>query len=63
VAQGLKLQEDFAEKLPKNSHIFFYHCRDDEEIPFNNFSSYKHKLPVAIFREIEKRRTPAWEQS
>jgi len=51
--KGLKLKEDFAESLPKNSRIFFYHCRDDEEIPFDNLASYRHKLPVASFREIE----------
>jgi predicted alpha/beta hydrolase family esterase len=51
--QGLKLQEDFAESLQKNSKIFFYHCRDDEEIPFDHLVSYRYKLPVATFREIE----------
>lgn len=51
--QGLKLQEDFAENLPKNSRIFFYHCRDDEEIPFDHLASYRHKLPGVTFREIE----------
>ncbi|MCW3116381.1 MAG: hypothetical protein JWM28_463 [Chitinophagaceae bacterium] len=51
--QGIELQEDFAESVPKNSRIFFYHCRDDEEIPFNHIASYRHKLPVATFREIE----------
>ena len=51
--QGLKLQEDFAGNLPKNSRVFFYHCRDDEEIPFDHLASYRHKLPVATFREIE----------
>jgi predicted alpha/beta hydrolase family esterase len=51
--QGLKLQEDFAGSLPKNSRIFFYHCRDDEEVSFDHLASYRHKLPVATFREIE----------
>ena len=51
--QGLKLKEDFAQQLPKNVRIFFYHCRDDEEIPFDHLTSYRHKLPAAIFREIE----------
>lgn len=37
--QGLKLQKGFPENLPKNSRIFFYHCRDDEEIPFDHFTS------------------------
>ena len=51
--QGLKLQEDFAESLPKNSRIFFYHCRDDEEIPFAHLALYRHKIPMASFHEIE----------
>jgi uncharacterized protein len=50
--QGLKLQESFAEKLPKNVPIFLYHCRDDEEVPFKNLILYKRKLPHAIVREI-----------
>lgn len=51
--QELKLQKDFAGNLPKNSRIFFYHCRDDEEIPFDHLASYRHKLPGATFHEIE----------
>ena len=51
--QGLKLQENFAESLPKNSRIFFYHCRDDEEIPVDHLASYRQKLPVATFCEVE----------
>ncbi|HMF73654.1 MAG TPA: alpha/beta fold hydrolase [Flavitalea sp.] len=51
--QGLKLREGFAESVPKNSRIFFYHCRDDEEVPFDHLASYRQKLPMATFREIE----------
>ena len=51
--QGLKLRDDFAERLPENTQIFFYHCRDDEEVPFDNLAAYRHKLPKVIFREIE----------
>jgi len=51
--RGLKLRENFAEGLPKNSRMFFYHCRDDEEIPFDHLASYRQKLPAANFREIE----------
>lgn len=50
---GLKLKEDFAEKLPKNVPIFLYHCRDDEEVPFEHLSFYRQKLPYATIREIE----------
>ena len=51
--QGLKLRDDFAECLPQNTQIFFYHCRDDEEVLFDNLIAYTKKLPKATFREFE----------
>lgn len=51
--QGLKLKEDFAVKLNITVPIYLYHCRDDEEVPFENLSRYKQKIPYAIVREIE----------
>lgn len=51
--QGLKLKENFANKLPVGVPIILYHCKDDEEIPFSHFDLYKQKLPQANFREIE----------
>ena len=51
--QGLKLHENFPDKLPKNVPIFLYHCRDDEEVPFDHLSVYAQKLPEATVREIE----------
>lgn len=50
--QGLKLQEDFAAKLPKDVPIFLYHCRDDEEVPFDNLRLYSENLPQATVRQI-----------
>ena len=50
---GLKLQEDFAYKLPDKVPIFFYHCKDDEEIPFSHMNHYKNKLTQATFRKIK----------
>jgi uncharacterized protein len=50
--QGLKLHENFPDTLPKNVPIFLYHCRDDEEVPFEHFSIYARKLPRATVREI-----------
>lgn len=50
--QGLKLQEGFAEKLPKNVPVFLYHCRDDNEVPFAHLTDYTQKLPQASIREI-----------
>ena len=51
--QGLKLQKGFADNLPKNSQIFFYHCRDDEEVPFHHLAAYRREIEGSIFREIE----------
>ncbi|MVM33300.1 hypothetical protein GO755_24890 [Spirosoma sp. HMF4905] len=51
--QGLKLPDDFAKRLPKNSRLFFYHCQDDKEVPFDNLAIYRQKLPGATFREME----------
>jgi predicted alpha/beta hydrolase family esterase len=50
--QGLKLKENFVDHLPADTPIWFYHCKDDEEISFDNLLEYKQKLPQAIFREI-----------
>jgi len=33
--------------------MFFYHCRDDEEVPFEQLSIYQEQVPWACFREIE----------
>jgi predicted alpha/beta hydrolase family esterase len=51
--QGLKLQEGFADKLPKNIPVFLYHCRDDKEVPFAHLAAYTQKLPKATICEIE----------
>ena len=50
--QGLRLQDNFAERLSEDVPFFFYHCHDDEEIPFAHLAHYIQKLPRAIFREI-----------
>ncbi len=50
--QGLKPEENFADKLPNNLQIFLYHCKDDEVIPFEHLRIYEQKLPKAISREI-----------
>ncbi len=50
---GLKLRENFADNLPDEVSIFFYHCQDDAEAPFYSLNVYKQKLPRAAFREIK----------
>ncbi|WP_300599949.1 alpha/beta hydrolase [Niabella sp.] len=52
--QPLKLQDGFADQLPKDLPFYFYQCRDDEVVPFNHFTRYRQQLPRAVFRELEK---------
>ncbi|MDJ1501796.1 alpha/beta fold hydrolase [Xanthocytophaga agilis] len=52
--QGLKLNQDFADKLPKNLPVFLYHSQDDEVVPFDNLEFYTQNLPQAIVRKLLK---------
>lgn len=50
--QPLKLQKNFSDKLPKDIPTFFYQCKDDDVVPFEQFILYKQKIPWAVFREV-----------
>ena len=50
--EAFKLKPDFAKQLDKNTPLFFYHCRDDEEVSFEHLMIYKQQLPWATFREV-----------
>jgi predicted alpha/beta hydrolase family esterase len=50
--QPLKLQEGFSGRLPKEIPFFFYHCKDDDVVPYEHFEIYKKQLPWAVFREM-----------
>lgn len=50
--QGLKLNENFANNLPKHVPVFLYHCKDDEEVPFEHLEIYVERLPQATVRKI-----------
>jgi predicted alpha/beta hydrolase family esterase len=52
--KGLKLEEDFADKLPEGVPIFLYHSIDDEEVSIENLTSYAKKIPQAIVHEVTK---------
>lgn len=52
--QPYKLKTDFAKHLDKKIPMFFYHCSDDEEVPFEQFNEYKRQVSWATFREIPK---------
>ena len=49
------LREDFASELPEGLPVFFYHSRDDEEVPFAHLALYAERLPSATIRELDGR--------
>lgn len=51
--KGLKLKNNFADKLLNKTPIFLYHSKDDEEISFSHLNKYRQKIPAAFFRKIE----------
>lgn len=51
--KGFKLKQNFADKLDKNTPLFFYHAHDDEEVEISHMETYKEKLPWATYREIK----------
>jgi len=52
--QGFILHKDFADKLPKQVPLFFYHSKDDKEVPFEHLEQYAKCLPTATLRTISK---------
>lgn len=52
--EALELPKGFAAKLPKDTPIFLYHCRDDEIVPFDHLRLYAQVLPQAIVREFNE---------
>jgi uncharacterized protein len=50
--KAFKLQPNFSENLDKEIPLFFYHCRDDDEVPFAHLATYRQQLPWATFREL-----------
>lgn len=51
--QGLMLNADFADNLPGDVPLYFYHCKDDEEIPLSHLLDYQKRLTLATYRVIE----------
>lgn len=51
--EAFKLKPDFSKEINKNTPLFFYHCRDDKEVPFDQMATYKKHIPWATFREIK----------
>lgn len=50
--KALALRPHFEDRLDKKVPLFFYHCRDDGEVPFDHLNIYKQKLSWASFHEL-----------
>ena len=49
----LKLPRDVARKLAPIPRIFFYHCRDDDVVPFAHLALHRTRIPRAVVREVD----------
>ncbi|MET3697042.1 hypothetical protein SAMN05877753_101379 [Bacillus oleivorans] len=49
------LQNNFEQNLPAIPHLFLYHSRDEDIVPFKHHKIYAEKLPQATSRELEGR--------
>jgi serine hydrolase len=45
--------DDFASHLPSIRHLFLYHSRSDEVVPFASLLRYQEKLPQATVRVLD----------
>lgn len=50
----LKLPRDIAEKLAPIPRLVFYHCRDDDVVPFAHLALHGARIPRAVTRAVEK---------
>jgi len=48
----LKLPRDVAAKLSSIPRIFFYHCRDDDVVPFAHLALHGARIPRAVTRVV-----------
>lgn len=49
----LKLPRDVAEKLAPIPQLFFYHCRDDDVVPFAHLALHHARIPRAVARAVD----------
>jgi serine hydrolase len=49
----LKLPRDIARKLAPIPRLFFYHCRDDEVVPFAHLALHRARFPRAVTRAVD----------
>jgi predicted alpha/beta hydrolase family esterase len=49
----LKLPRDIAAKLDPIPRLFFYHCRDDDVVPFAHLALHGARIPRAVLRAFD----------
>jgi uncharacterized protein len=49
----LKLPRDIAQKLALIPRLFFYHCSDDDIVPFTHLALHGKRIPQAVTRAVE----------
>jgi predicted alpha/beta hydrolase family esterase len=49
------LPPDFGARLRELSPIYFYHSRDDAEVPFEHLARFSRALPHAVVRALDRR--------
>lgn len=49
--KSFTLRPGFANHLPNDIPLYFYHCQDDAEVPFSQFEQYRKQIKQARFHE------------
>jgi predicted alpha/beta hydrolase family esterase len=49
----LKLRPDIAERLASIPRMYFFHCRDDDVVPFAHLALHCARIPRAITRVVD----------
>lgn len=52
--EELALPNELSARLPKDTSIVLYHCRDDEVVPFEHLALYADILPQAQVHELDE---------
>lgn len=52
-AREYAVPDDFASRLPLIRHLFLYHSRSDEVVPFSSLKRYQEQLPRATVRVLD----------
>lgn len=50
---GIKLPENFAVNIPNELPVYFYHAKDDKEVPYSHMATYRKLMPKAEFHVVE----------